>query len=227
MPTQCRRAAVVSYNREMTARIPAPEPLIGRFIRLDVMTDEDLPDLWKAIGRPQVFADGYGGGLAALPKDLAGFKKFASRYYSRTRKNVYTVRLVGGDADGTVVGTTTLGDFDLPREAAHIGWTAYDPAVWGTAVNAEAKLLLLNLAFSNGFGRVRIQADALNDHSRAAILKLGAKFEGLLRRDQRRADGTWRTTAIYSVIVDEWPDVRHGLETRLARWTRPVDLRAA
>lgn len=209
----------------MTARTPTPAPIVGRFIRLDPMVDTDLPELWEAIGKPQVFADGYGGGLAAMPKTLAGFRRFASRYYGRTRKQPFTVRLVGGEHDGRVVGTTTLGDFDQANESAHLGWTAYDPRVWGTSVNVEAKLLLLTLAFDSGFGRIRIQADALNSHSRAAILKLGAKFEGLLRRDQQRADGTWRTTALYSIIIDEWPAVRAGLESRLARWTRPVDLR--
>lgn len=208
----------------MSAKKPAPAPLIGRFVRLDPLTEEDYPELWAAIGHPRVFADGYGGGLSALPKDLAGFRRFANRYYNRSKNLPFVVRLVGGSEDGRVVGTTTLGDFVLADEATHLGWTAYDPAVWGTAVNVETKLLILGLAFESGFGRVRIQADALNEHSRAAILKLGAKFEGLLRRDKQRADGTWRTTALYSIISDEWPAVRSSLEARLARWTRPVEL---
>jgi RimJ/RimL family protein N-acetyltransferase len=92
-------------------------------------------------------------------------------------------------------------------------------------VNPEAKLLLLGLAFDLGFGRVKIQADAVNARSRAAIAKLGAQFEGISRRDRLRADGSFRDTAIYSVIVDEWPAVRAGLEARLAAYgDEPVRL---
>jgi RimJ/RimL family protein N-acetyltransferase len=89
--------------------------------------------------------------------------------------------------------------------------------VWGTAVNPAAKRLLLGLAFDSGFGRVKIQADALNERSRAAIAKLGATFEGVTRRDGRRADGSWRDAAVFSVVVDDWPRVRDGLDARVRR----------
>ena len=84
-------------------------------------------------------------------------------------------------------------------------------------VNPEAKLLLLGAAFDSGFGRVKIQTDALNARSRAAIAKLGATFEGIVRRDKPRQDGTWRDTALFSILADEWPDVRGRLERRLAQ----------
>jgi RimJ/RimL family protein N-acetyltransferase len=114
--------------------------------------------------------------------------------------NVHAVRLRGGPHDGLLVGTSTLGDFDLRLGYAHLGWTAYDPRVWGTAVNAEAKLLILGSAFDNGFERVKIQADVLNTRSRAAIGRLGATFEGIARHDMRRADGAWRDSAIFSIL---------------------------
>ena len=100
-----------------------------------------------------------------------------------------------------------------------------DPRGGGTAVNPETELLLLGLACDNGFGRVKLQADAVNARSRAAIERLGARFEGVLRRVQRRPDGSWRDTAVYSILADEWPAVRAGLEERLAeRADRPVEL---
>ena len=83
-------------------------------------------------------------------------------------------------------------------------------------MNPTAKLLLLGNAFAQGAERVELKTDALNEHSRAAILKLGAKFEGVHRRHMRRADGTLRDTAWYSVIAEEWPAVRAGLEARSA-----------
>jgi RimJ/RimL family protein N-acetyltransferase len=210
----------------MTAVRPARTPLLGEYVRLDPLLKSDLPDLFTAIGHPSVFAGGFGGGPSGYTDNLADFTAFAETYFAWERSNVHAVRLVGGAHDGLLVGTSTLGDFDLENEHAHIGWTAYDQRVWGTAVNAEAKLLMLGAAFDNGFGRVKLQADVLNDRSRAAIAKLGATFEGIVRRDRLRADGTWRDSAVFSVIVEEWPDVRAGLESRLAAFDgQPVGLR--
>jgi RimJ/RimL family protein N-acetyltransferase len=211
----------------MPATRPTLRPLVGHFIRLEPMTQLDLPALFFAIGHPRVFAGGYGGGPAGFRDTAAGFIEWAGGYFDWARGNVYGVRLIGGAHDGQLVGTTTLSDFDLPNEATHIGWTAYDPRVWGTAVNAEAKRLLLALAFDeHGFGRVKIQADVLNERSRAAIAGLGATFEGVARRDLRRADGSWRDSAIYSVIVDDWPALRARLDARLATYAgQPVRFR--
>lgn len=191
-------------------------------MRLEPLTDDHLPGLYEAIGHREVFEFGFGGGLAAFPESRDGFTIWAKGYF-KPINNPYVVILVGGPRDGTIVGTSTLGDFDERREATHIGWTAYDPRVWGTAVNPEAKLMLLQLAFDSGFGRVKIQTDVLNKHSSAAIAKLGATFEGVTRREQPRADGSWRDSAVFSVIADEWPSVRELLEKRLAHFEgRPV-----
>jgi len=191
---------------------PEPASLAGRFVRLEPLTWADLPSLHEAIGHPEVFAGGYGGGPSGYRDTLEGFTEFAHAYYDLEKNNVYAVRT----PDGQLVGTSTLADFDLTNEHTHLGWTAYAPSVWGTAVNPETKLLLLGLAFDSGFGRVKIQADAVNSRSRAAIHKLGATFEGIVRRDRLRPDGTWRDSAVYSILVDEWPGVRAGLLARLA-----------
>lgn len=202
----------------MAAREPERVRLAGRFVRLDPLTREDLPGLHAAIGRPEVFAGGYGGGPAGYRDTFEGFVEFAEDYFLWAAPGVsYAVRR----RDGTVVGTTTLGDLDLRNEHAHLGWTAYAPEVWGTAVNPETKLLVLGHAFASGFGRVRLQADVLNTRSRAAILRLGATFEGVVRRDRPRADGSWRDSAVYSILSDEWPGVRAGLERRLASFEAP------
>lgn len=211
--------ADLSNGRCQTVRMPAHRPLPsvleGRYIRLVPLSAADLPELYPAIGAAEVFEGGYGGGPAGHPDSRDAFIEFATGYYDFDERNVYGARLVGGEHDGLLVGVSTLGDFDEPNEQAHIGWTAWDPRVWGTAVNPEAKLLMLGVAFDHGFGRVKLQADALNSRSRSAISKLGASFEGILRRDRPRADGTWRDTAVFSVLVDEWPAVRAGLQARL------------
>lgn len=206
----------------MSATRPSRRVLEGRFVRLEPLTREHLPDLWAAIGHPEVFAGGYGGGPAGLPADAAAFAEWAWRTMPHEVGNTYVARLVAGPDAGTVVGASSLTDFDEALEHAHIGYTAWDPRVWAGPVNPEAKLLMLGEAFDHGFGRVKLQGDVLNARSRAAMLKLGATFEGIVRRDRPRADGTWRDTAVYSILVDEWPGVRAGLEARLATAEPPV-----
>ncbi|MBB2969014.1 GNAT family N-acetyltransferase [Leifsonia aquatica] len=201
----------------MTARRPDPAAVLeGTTVRLRALTLDDLPDLFDAIGHPEVFAGGWGGGPAAYRDTYEEWRAFMLEYLAWDAGNVYAVTLRDGDR---IVGTTTLGDFDLANGSAHIGWTAYAPEVWGTRVNAEAKRLLLGAAFDHGLERVKLQADVLNERSRAAILRLGAQFEGVLRHTQPRADGSWRDTAVYSVLSEEWPAVRAGLDERLAAQT--------
>jgi RimJ/RimL family protein N-acetyltransferase len=202
---------------------PEPAVLTGRFVRLEPFREEHLPGLFTALHHPIVFAGGYGGGPAGLPRDREAFDEWASGYGVAPDAIRFVVRIVGGPHDGEVAGASTLGDLDEEREHAHIGWTGYDPRVWGTQVNPETKLLMLGLAFSRGYGRVKLQADERNARSRGAMDKLGATFEGIVRRDMKRADGTWRDTALYSILVDEWPGVKRGLDRRLAAFgERPV-----
>jgi RimJ/RimL family protein N-acetyltransferase len=210
----------------MTAKRPGPTVLSGRFVTLEPLTHEALPELHRAIGTPAVFAGGYGGGPNGYRADVDDFVEWARTYYAWETGNVFLVRATGGPLDGVAIGTSTLGDFDERREHAHIGWTAYDPRVWGSQVNAEAKLLMLGHAFGHGFGRVKIQMDILNERSQAAAAGLGAVREGIVRRDVLRADGTWRDTVVYSILIDEWPTVRDRLEARLTAWgDRPVEYR--
>ncbi len=208
----------------MSATRPPVRDLAGRSIRLSALTLEQLPELYAAIGSPEVFSGGWGGGPAGHRASEAEFVDFATRYFAWETGNVYAARLRGGPDDGVLIGTSTMGDFNESLEHAHIGWTAWDPRVWGTAVNPDAKLLMLGEAFDHGFGRVKLQADAINARSRAAILKLGATFEGIVRRDQPRADGSWRDTAVYSVTIEDWPRVRAGLVARLDAAVVPINL---
>lgn len=201
----------------MTAHAPEPVPLAGDVVRLDPMRDTDAGELFTALDDERVWASFYGGGPAGRPKDVAGMRAFLSGSLDRAARGEhlpYTVRLA---ADGTVVGTTSLGDIDLTNERIHLGWTAYAPAVWGGAVNPECKLLLLGHAFASGFGRVKLQTDGLNPRSQAAIAKLGATREGVLRRHVKRADGTFRDSVVFSILADEWPAVSDGLRARVAK----------
>lgn len=209
----------------MPAQRPDPRVIDGSYIRLHPLQKSDLPELFASLGKPEVFAGGWGGGPAGYREDPRELLAFGEKYFQWETGNVYGARLVGGKNDGVLVGTSTLGDFEEEIEHAHIGWTAWDPRVWASAVNPEAKLLMLGEAFDSGFGRVKLQADDRNVRSKAAIAKLGATFEGVVRRDRPRADGSWRDTAVFSVLVDEWPGVRAKLQARLAAFDgAPVTL---
>ena len=174
---------------------PGDRPLVGEHVRLDLSVPADAEGLFPALDHAEVWAAGYAGGPATRPGAADGWRKRIDDAAAESRA-MFTVRLVG---DGRVVGTTSLGDVDLTHERVHLGWTAYDPAVWSTAVNPECKLLLLTHAFEDcGFGRVKIQTDLINTRSQAAIAKLGATREGVLRRHMKRPDGTGRDTVVFS-----------------------------
>ncbi len=204
----------------MTSRAPDGRPLAGRLVRLDRTTPADVPGLFAALDDPRVYEFGYGGGPAGRPASAAAMAAQLAADIGERARAMYSVRLVA-DSDlgpaGRIVGTSTLHDAVLVDERVHLGWTAYAPGVWGTAVNPECKRLLLAHAFEDcGFGRVKIQTDLLNRRSQAAIAKLGAVREGVLRRHRRRADGTWRDTVVFSILISEWPAVRDRLDERIA-----------
>ncbi len=131
----------------------------------------------------------------------------------------WLIRLRGSLGDlprGAVVGTSSFLEVAVEDARLEIGFTAYTPSVWATAVNPETKLLLMEYAFTTlHAGRVQLKTDVRNHRSQKAIDRLGARYEGTLRRYQRRADGTVRDTALFSVVAEEWPDVRAGLLARL------------
>jgi RimJ/RimL family protein N-acetyltransferase len=126
------------------------------------------------------------------------------------------VRPLAGLETGAVVGLSCYLDPSVADARLEIGSTLYTPAVWATQVNPEAKLLLLEHAFEHlRAGRVQLKTDIRNQRSQRAIDRLGARFEGVLRRHARRADGTVRDSVMFSVTAEDWPAVRNGLLDRL------------
>lgn len=206
----------------MDVRAPEARRLVGRVVVLDPISLDDAAGLFAALDDERVWAAGYGGGPAGRPTEVAGMRQIVEGAVEaglRGQRQAWTVRLATDSdlgAEGTIVGTSSLGDWDLTNERVHLGWTAYGPRWWASAVNAECKLLLLGHAFDDcGFGRVKLQTDLINERSQAAIARLGATREGVLRRHIRRADGTFRDTVVFSILRDEWPSVRTRLIARL------------
>lgn len=110
---------------------------------------------------------------------------------------------------GKIIGSTFLHNIFPEHRKLEIGWTWYDPAYWRTGYNRECKLLLLTYCFETLKAvRVQLQTDENNTRSRTAILGIGATFEGVMRKERIRANGTFRNTAMYSIIDDEWPASR-------------------
>jgi N-acetyltransferase len=124
---------------------------------------------------------------------------------------LHTVR----DEDGSVVGQTCYLAIRPEHKGVEIGGTWYVPSVHGTKINPACKLMLLDHAFACGAQRVELKTHANNARSRAAMLKMGATFEGVHRCHMLLHDGTWRDTAWYSVLADEWTRMKAGLEARL------------
>jgi RimJ/RimL family protein N-acetyltransferase len=119
---------------------------------------------------------------------------------------------------GRAVGITTYRDVDERHRTLEIGGTWLGRPWWRTALNTEAKLLFLGHAFDTlRANRVAIKTDIRNERSQAAIERLGAVREGVVRNQYVRRDGTLRDTVLYSLIPEEWPAVQARLEARLAR----------
>ena len=121
-------------------------------------------------------------------------------------------------ATGRAIGSTRYGNIALPDRRVEIGWTWVGRPWQRSAVNTEAKYLMLRYAFETiGCMRVEFKTDALNERSRRAILRIGAREEGTLRKHMLTQSGRARDTVYFSVIDSEWPDVKAALEARLVR----------
>lgn len=125
--------------------------------------------------------------------------------------------------DDAFCGVTSFLDPSEANKSVEIGMTCYAPEVQGTAVNPAAKRLLMGHAFEAwGARRVQYQVDNRNERSKAAVLKLGAKLEGVLRNHKTLPDGFVRDTAFFSILDTEWPEVKARLDARLADASVPA-----
>lgn len=122
------------------------------------------------------------------------------------------------DADGVAAGMTTFMNIDAVHRRVEIGSTWLAQRVQRTALNTECKLMLLTHAFEQlDCIAVEFRTSFLNQPSRRAIERLGAKLDGVLRSHQRHRDGSLRDTCVYSIIQAEWPAVKRNLTFRLQR----------
>jgi RimJ/RimL family protein N-acetyltransferase len=124
----------------------------------------------------------------------------------------YAIRDMASDA---VVGTSSFLNIKADRQCVEIGATFLHPSARSGYANAASKLLMLEYAFARGARRVELLTDVRNLRSQAAIAKLGARREGVLRRDRITWTGHVRDSVLFAITDLDWPDVRSGLERRL------------
>lgn len=185
--------------------------LEGRHVRLEPLSQEhhgDLsaagldPELWRWIPAP-----------VRTPEEMSAY--IGTALDEQTRGVSLPFAIIDKDS-GRAIGSTRYGNIDRKHHRAEIGWTWIAPSWQRTAINTEAKYLLLKHAFETlGCIRVELKTDSLNERSRAAILRIGAREEGTLRNHMITTSGRIRHTVYFSVLDSEWPEVKARLQSRL------------
>jgi RimJ/RimL family protein N-acetyltransferase len=185
-----------------------PVTLAGEHVRLEPAGEAHLADLVAAGADPVVWAH--------LPWPQAG-DRAAMRALLEAERRVALPFAQIEVASGRAIGITTYRDVDERNRTLEIGGTWLGRPWWRSAINTEAKLLFLGHAFDVlRANRVAIKTDIRNERSQAAIARLGAVREGVLRHQMIRPDGSLRDTVLFSVLSEEWPAVREHLRARLA-----------
>ncbi|HEY2516200.1 MAG TPA: GNAT family protein [Polyangiaceae bacterium] len=203
--------------------------LAGRYVRLAPLELAHAEPLLRVADESRATYD-----LQPVPESIPGMQTFIATALAEEQRGESLPFVVTSPA-GDLLGTTRFmaiewWTFPGPRpeplpqgpDVLEIGWTWYAQRVQRTGVNTEVKLLLCTQAFETlRVRRVSWKTDARNARSRAAILRLGARFDGVLRAHKvSPSDGAVRDTAFYSMLPEEWPAAKRALETRLAEFRK-------
>ncbi len=198
----------------MSAKTPVPVTLEGKHVRLEPLSLERHfnglleiglePELWRW--------------TLTVPATSEELRAYLQEGLDEQAKGKAIPFVVIEKSSGRVVGHTRYANIEPSHRRLEIGWTWYGIPWQRSAVNTETKLLLLTHAFETlGLQRVELKTDALNERSRNAILRIGAKFEGIFRKHGVASSGRIRDTAYFSIIDDEWPEAKRRLIEKLNR----------
>jgi RimJ/RimL family protein N-acetyltransferase len=183
--------------------------LKGRFIALEILAERHFDGLERAGSDPAIWN--------YMPHDVSKgprtFLDWLALENKSGRMISYAVRRLVDDA---LVGSTSYLAIVPEHARVEIGATWYEPGAQASAVNPEAKYLLLGNAFGANYNRVELKTDARNKRSQAAMRKMGATEEGALRGHLWMPQGYYRDSVYFSVLAIEWPEVKAKLEARLA-----------
>jgi len=192
---------------------PRPVTLEGRHVRLEPLSLAHQDGLCAVGLDAELWR--WAPTSLATPADMRAYIETALTW--QTQGTAVPFAIVAR-ATGQVVGSTRYANIERADRRLEIGWTWIARAAQRTPVNTEAKYLLLRHAFEVlGCNRVEFKTDVLNERSRAALLRIGAKQEGVLRSHMITASGRVRDSVYFSIIAAEWPAVKVGLEAKLAR----------
>ena len=189
------------------------EPVIleGRHVRLEPMRAEHIDALCEVGLEESLWR-----WIPTACRTAEDIEKYVLLALDEQKRGVALPFVTIEQASGKVIGSTRFGNIDVPNRRAEIGWTWINPKWQRTAVNTEAKFLMLRHAFETwGCIRVELKTDALNEKSRNAILRIGAKQEGIFRSHVITDSGRRRDSVYFSILESEWPDVKQRLLDRL------------
>ena len=201
---------------------PLPIVLEGSHVRLEPLDRRHAPDLAAAGADPSIWS-----WLSQAPPEECGlqerttwFEQWIDWSLQRMAQGdlvFATIRKSTDRGADRAVGSTRYMAVRPQHRGLEIGWTWLGTSEQRTPVNTEAKHLMLTHAFDTlGMIRVELKTDSRNAKSRAAIERLGASFEGILRNHMVRRDGSYRDSALYSITGQQWPVVKDRLEQRLS-----------
>jgi RimJ/RimL family protein N-acetyltransferase len=188
--------------------ITHPVLLKGNTIRLEPLAEAHILRLVNIGADPSIWDH--------LPFDGTDTQRLTrelgNAILNRAYGNQYPFTIIR-QSDDRVIGSTRLFDIFPEHKKLEIGWTWYAPDVWGLGYNIECKWLLLGYCFETlGANRVQLKTRTANARSRAAIEKIGGVYEGTLRSDRVMPDGSVKDTVVFSIIKEEWPEVKRKLE---------------
>jgi RimJ/RimL family protein N-acetyltransferase len=190
-----------------------PVVLDGRGVRLVPLSREHLPGLTDAGLAPELWR--WTPTACTTPEEMSAYVESA---LDEMEEGVCLPFVILDKTDDRVIGSTRYANIVPADRRLEIGWTWVTPSRQRTSANTEAKLLLLTHAFERvGTVRVEFKTDVLNEKSRRALLRIGAKEEGIFRKHKFTASGRIRDTVYFSIIDTEWPGVKARLEGFLVR----------
>ncbi len=185
--------------------------LEGKFVRLAPLKLSHLPELFAAANDESLWL-----WTANNVRTREDMLRYVETALGEAERRVSVPLVTIEKSTNTIVGSTRFANIEPHNRKAEIGWTWINPQWQRTRVNTEAKLLMLTYAFETWkCVRVELKTDVLNDKSRRAILRLGAKEEGVLRRHLITDEGRFRDTVYFSIIDSEWRTVKENLQSKL------------
>jgi N-acetyltransferase len=192
----------------------SPFSLEGKHVRLEPLRPAHAPLLWNVA--KEHLADLFQW-IPYRLQSLEDFEKFNRQVLDEQARGLTVPFVTVERASNTVVGTTRFMNMDLANRKVEIGSTWIAPRWQRTVANTEAKYLMLCHAFEAWKClRVELKTDALNQRSRQAILRLGAKEEGTLRKHMLAYDGRQRDSVYFSILDTEWPKVKGRLLSKVS-----------